>query len=60
MAVALLLLAALVLVVAMLVLTLGVNELEKKGAELAGLVRKRYAIADPRKAKGLRQGKAQA
>jgi hypothetical protein len=56
----LLLLGALVLVAAMLVLTLGVNELERKGAELAETVRKRYAIADPKKAKSLSQGKIQA
>lgn len=57
MALALLLAGALILVAAMLVLTLGVNELEKKGSELAEIVRKRYAVADPRKAKSLNHGK---
>lgn len=43
MTIAILLIAALVLMITMLVLTLGVNELEKKGAELADIIRKRYA-----------------
>jgi hypothetical protein len=43
MTIAILLIAALVLMITMLVLTLGVNELEKKGTELTGIIKKRYA-----------------
>ena len=52
MAIVLLLLAALVLTATMLALTLGVNELEKKGSELSDLVRKRYAVSAVPKGKG--------
>lgn len=48
MAVALLLIAALVLMATMLFLTIGVNELEKKSLELAGLIRKRYTLRAPK------------
>jgi len=51
-AIALLLVAALVLTVAMLALTLGVNELEKKGGELSGALRKRYVVRNVPKGKG--------
>jgi hypothetical protein len=44
MTIALLVIAALVLMATMLVLTLGVNELEKKTLELGVIVKKRYTI----------------
>ena len=49
MTIAILLIAALVLMFTMLVLTLGVNELEKKGTELSGLIKARYALRQPAK-----------
>ena len=49
MTIAILLIAAFVLMVTMLVLTLGVNELEKKGTELSGLIKARYAPRQPAK-----------
>ena len=49
MTIAILLIAAFVLMVTMLVLTLGVNELEKKGTELSGLIKARYALRQPAK-----------
>lgn len=52
MAIALLVVAALVLTAAMLALTLGVNELEKKGTELSGALRKRYVVRNLPKGKG--------
>ena len=52
MAIALLLFAAVVLTAAMLALTLGVNELEKKGAELSGVLRRRYAVKPAPTGKG--------
>jgi hypothetical protein len=55
MTIVLLLFAAFALMVAMLVLTLGVNELERKSREMGELVRKRYTIANPRKSKSIPQ-----
>jgi hypothetical protein len=55
MAIVFLLIAALVLMATMLFLTIGVNELEKKSLELAGLIRKRYTLA-PQKAKNKTPG----
>ena len=52
MTVAILLIAALVLMATMLVLTLGVNELEKKGTELAGILKQRYALRQGAKKPG--------
>jgi hypothetical protein len=44
MTIALLLIAALALMAFMLVLTVLVNDLEKKSLELAGLIKKRYTL----------------
>jgi hypothetical protein len=52
MTIAILLLAALVLMITMFVLTLGVNELEKKGAELSAIIKARYALKQPAKKGG--------
>jgi hypothetical protein len=52
MTIAVLLLAAIVLMITMLVLTLGVNELEKKGAELAEIIRNRYVLRQPARKPG--------
>ena len=52
MTIAILLLAALVLMITMIVLTVGVNELEKKGAELSGIIKARYALKQPAKKPG--------
>ena len=52
MTIAILLIAALVLMSTMLVLTLGVNELEKKGTELSGLIKARYTLRQPAKKQG--------
>ena len=53
MTIAILLIAALVLMLAMLVLTLGVNELEKKGTELAGIIKSRYVLRQQGKKQNL-------
>ena len=52
MTIAILLIAALVLMITMFVLTLGVNELEKKGTELSGIIKARYALRQPSKKAG--------
>ena len=49
MTIAILLIAALVLMATMLVLTLGVNDLEKKGSELAAIIKTRYVLRNPAK-----------
>jgi hypothetical protein len=61
MTIALLLIAALVLMATMLVLTVGVNDLEKKSLELADLLRKRYTLKSPaKKNAGAARGDVQA
>lgn len=52
MTIAILLIAALVLMITMLVLTLGVNELEKKGTELSDLIKARYTLRQQAKKSG--------
>lgn len=51
MTIALLLIGSLVLMATMLVLTVGVNELERKTLELSGLIKRRYVLRNAPKKK---------